>query len=99
MFRIFFIAFSFTLVVGCSSKQAQQLGLVGGDVNGYAQNMSNEQLCGVYLNERASNQTRVAIAAEWKRRKLSHAYCEEKANELYATKFAKWLTMQEDAKK
>ncbi|WP_305465155.1 hypothetical protein [Photobacterium leiognathi] len=99
MLRSILLALSLVLLAGCSSRQAEQLGLGGGQVNGYAQQISNDQLCAVYLNKRSSNQTRVAVSAEWKKRKLSRSYCEKKANEWYVTKFAKWLTMQEDAKK
>lgn len=99
MLRSILITTSFVLMVGCSSHQAQELGLGGGQVNGYAQNMTNAQLCSIYLKERTSNQTRSAIASEWSRRKLSRAYCKEKANEWYLTKFAKWLTLQESEKK
>lgn len=79
------------VMVGCSSHQAQQMGLQGSSVNSYARHMTNSQLCETYLGERATNQTRVSLAAEWKYRKLSHAYCSKQANEWYITKFTKWL--------
>ncbi|WP_242446235.1 hypothetical protein [Photobacterium angustum] len=99
MLRSILITTVFVFMVGCSSHQAQELGLGGGQVNGYAQNMTNAQLCSIYLKERTSNQTRAAIASEWSRRGLSRAYCKEKANEWYLTKFAKWLTLQDTEKK
>ncbi len=87
---IILIGLSF-IAVGCSSHQAQQMGIQGSSVNSYARHMSNSQLCETYLGERATNQTRVSLAAEWKYRKLSHAYCSEQENEWYLTKFTKWL--------
>ncbi|MGF1830047.1 hypothetical protein L4D04_12825 [Photobacterium angustum] len=99
MLRSILITAGLVFMVGCSSHQAKELGLGGGQVNGYAQNMTNDQLCSIYLKERTSNQTRAAIASEWSRRKLSRAYCKEKANEWYLTEFAKWLTLQESEKK
>lgn len=86
------------IMMGCSSHQAQQLGFQESSVNSYARHMSNSQLCATYLGERATNQTRVSLAAEWKYRKLSHAYCSEQENEWYLTKFAKWLTNEKAAK-
>ncbi len=85
------------VIVGCSSHQTQQMGIQGSSVNSYARQMSNTQLCETYLGKRATNQTRVSIAAEWKHRKLSRAYCSKQENEWYLTKFAKWLANQKEA--
>ncbi len=37
MLRSILLALSLVLLAGCSSRQAEQLGLGGGQVNGYAQ--------------------------------------------------------------
>ena len=84
------------IVVGCSSHQAQQMGMQGSSVNSYARQMSNSQLCETYLGKRATNQTKVSLAAEWKYRKLSHAYCSKQENEWYITKFTKWLANEKE---
>ncbi|HIF9196409.1 TPA: hypothetical protein ACX6PX_001648 [Photobacterium damselae] len=79
-------------LIGCSSKQAAQLGLGGGTVAKYPQYMSNAEICETYLYGRATTQTKVALASEWNKRKLNRKYCDKKYNEYYATKFAKWVT-------
>lgn len=73
-------------LIGCSSKQATQLGLGGGTVAKYPQYMSNAEICETYLYGRATTQTKVALASEWNKRKLSRKYCDKKYNEYYATK-------------
>lgn len=85
------------IIAGCSSHQAQQMGIKGGSINSYARQMSNSQLCGTYLKQQPTNQTRVSLAAEWRHRKLSRAYCLKQENEWYLTKFAKWLVNEKPA--
>ncbi|MEF1306104.1 hypothetical protein QTO17_29990, partial [Vibrio owensii] len=59
------------ILAACSNQQAAQLGMRSSSVNVYAQQMSNIQLCETLYYNRASNQTRVAIGAEFNRRGLN----------------------------
>lgn len=78
-------------LTGCSSKQTQQLGLRSSTVNSVPQQMSNQEICDVYVHGRDSVHTRFAIASEWNRRGLSIKYCEDKNQELFITTAAKAL--------
>ncbi len=64
-------AFAPFFLAACSNQQASQLGMRSSSVNVYAQQMSNMQLCETLYYNRATNQTRVAIGAEFNRRGLN----------------------------
>ncbi|MGR5387409.1 hypothetical protein ACPV4I_25645, partial [Photobacterium damselae] len=74
------------------SKQAAQLGVGGGAVAKYPQYMSQAEICETYLYGRATTQPKVALASEWNKRNLNRNYCDNKYNDYYAPKFAKWVT-------
>lgn len=86
-------------VSGCSSKQTQALGLRSSTVSSTPQQMSNQEICDVYVHGRNSVHTRFAVASEWNRRGLSRDYCEEKNTELFITKAVKALAGISDKKK
>ena len=63
--------------MACSNQQASQLGMRSSSVNVYAQQMSNTQLCETLYYNRATNQTKVAIGAEFNRRGLNKKWCDK----------------------
>ncbi|MEZ8695301.1 hypothetical protein AB6D15_24150 [Vibrio splendidus] len=85
------------VIVGCSAKQASRLGFRQSTITRNAQQMSNIEICEVQLYRRNTTKSRVSVASEWSRRKLSRLYCDDALNELYITSFTKWL-MKENKK-
>ncbi|MGR5077949.1 hypothetical protein [Photobacterium swingsii] len=86
-----FSVFTFSALTGCSSQQTQQLGLRSSTVTSVPQQMSNQEICDIYVHGRDSVHTRFAIASEWNRRGLSIKYCKDKNQELFITTLAKTL--------
>lgn len=72
--------------MACSNQQASQLGMRSSSVNVYAQQMSNTQLCETLYYNRATNQTKVAIGAEFNRRGLNKKWCDKEFDKLYIKK-------------
>ncbi|MHB9957769.1 hypothetical protein [Vibrio campbellii] len=79
-------ALSPLVLAACSNQQAAQLGMRSSSVNVYAQQMSNMQLCETLYYNRASNQTRVAIGAEFNRRGLNKRWCDKEYKKFYVEK-------------
>ncbi|EEZ82213.1 hypothetical protein VMC_29820 [Vibrio alginolyticus 40B] len=73
--------------MACSNQQASQLGMRSSSVNVYAQQMSNTQLCETLYYNRATNQTKVAIGAEFNRRGLNKKWCDKEFDKLYIKKW------------
>ncbi|BCN26232.1 hypothetical protein [Vibrio alfacsensis] len=80
------VAIASLFSTACSNQQAAQLGMRGSSVNVYAQQMSNMQLCETLYYKRPSNQTRVAIGAEFNRRGLNKRWCDSEYKQLYVEK-------------
>ncbi|WP_104047396.1 hypothetical protein [Vibrio jasicida] len=79
-------AFAPFFLAACSNQQASQLGMRSSSVNVYAQQMSNMQLCETLYYNRATNQTRVAIGAEFNRRGLNKKWCDKEFKKFYVEK-------------
>ena len=90
------IALCLSSLAGCSSSQSQQMGMRSSTVTKTPQQMSNLEICETYAFGRRATHTRVAIASEWNRRNMSHAYCNKIRNELYLTSFLKKLANAEE---
>ncbi|MCQ1059877.1 hypothetical protein ACQKPX_21850 [Photobacterium sp. DNB23_23_1] len=94
--KTIFVALSLTVLAGCSSSQSQELGMRSSTVTKTPQQMSNLEICETYAFGRKATHTRVAIASEWNRRNISHAYCDKIRNELYLTALLKKLANAEE---
>ncbi|MFG6247498.1 hypothetical protein [Vibrio diabolicus] len=90
--------FAPALLTACSNHQASQLGMRSSSVNVYAQQMSNTQLCETLYYNRATNQTKVAIGAEFNRRGLNKKWCDSEFNKLYIKKWIDNVLSKEKAK-
>ena len=90
--------FAPALLTACSNHQASQLGMRSSSVNVYAQQMSNTQLCETLYYNRATNQTKVAIGAEFNRRGLNKKWCDSEFNKLYIKKWIDNVLPKEKAK-
>ncbi|PSU10334.1 hypothetical protein C9J03_12150 [Photobacterium gaetbulicola] len=90
------VALCLSILAGCSSSQSQQLGMRSSTVTKTPQQMTNLEICETYAFGRRATHTRVAIASEWNRRNISHAYCNKIRNELYITSFLKKLADAEE---
>ncbi|MGR5132527.1 hypothetical protein [Vibrio alfacsensis] len=80
----------------CSNQQAAQLGMRSSSVNVYAQKMSSMQLCETLYYKRPSNQTRVAIGAEFNRRGLSKRWCDQQYHQLYVEKIVNGMLLRKE---
>lgn len=69
--KLIFALLSPVVLSACSNQQASQIGMRSSSVNMYAQQMSNTQLCETLYYNRSTNQTKVAIGAEFNRRGLN----------------------------
>lgn len=69
--KLIFALLSPVVLSACSNQQASQMGMRSSSVNMYAQQMSNSQLCETLYYNRSTNQTKVAIGAEFNRRGLN----------------------------
>ncbi len=69
--KLIFALLSPVVLSACSNQQASQMGMRSSSVNMYAQQMSNTQLCETLYYNRSTNQTKVAIGAEFNRRGLN----------------------------
>lgn len=69
--KLIFALLSPVVLSACSNQQALQMGMRSSSVNMYAQQMSNTQLCETLYYNRSTNQTKVAIGAEFNRRGLN----------------------------
>lgn len=84
------------ILAACSNQQAAQLGMRSSSVNVYAQQMSNIQLCETLYYNRASNQTRVAIGAEFNRRGLNKRWCDQEYKKFYVEKVVDGLLSRKE---
>ncbi|EKO3820601.1 hypothetical protein NTH40_002142 [Vibrio harveyi] len=91
-----FAAIAPLFLAACSNQQAAQLGMRSSSVNVYAQQMSNMQLCETLYYNRASNQTRVAIGAEFNRRGLNKRWCDQQYKQLYIEKVVDGLLSRKE---
>lgn len=99
MERKFLIAaFVATTLLGCTAKQSSRLGFRKSTITWSAQQMSQKEICEVYLYGRRTTQTMAAVASEWSRRKLSRLSCDDTLNEFYISSFTKWLILQDSYK-
>ncbi|WP_025559462.1 hypothetical protein, partial [Vibrio parahaemolyticus] len=73
--KLIFALLSPVVLSACSNQQASQMGMRSSSVNMYAQQMSNTQLCETLYYNRSTNQTKVAIGAEFNRRGLNKKWC------------------------
>ncbi|WP_212583413.1 hypothetical protein [Vibrio sp. B1FIG11] len=89
-------ALSPLVLAACSNHQAAQLGMRSSSVNVYAQQMSNMQLCETLYYNRASNQTRVAIGAEFNRRGLNKRWCDKEYKKFYVEKVVDGLLSRKE---
>lgn len=94
MLRYCFIAISVILLSACSEHQANEMGIGNGTVSSYPQNMTNMELCQTLYFSRPTTQTRVAIGAEFDRRKLDYTGCKAQ----YDKNFLSALFEQYEAK-
>ena len=85
--NLIIITFAPLFLMACSNQQASQLGMRSSSVNVYAQQMSNTQLCETLYYNRATNQTKVAIGAEFNRRGLNKKWCDKEFDKLYIKKW------------
>lgn len=69
--KLIFALLSPVVLSACSNQQASKMGMRRSSVNMYAQQMSNTQLCETLYYNRSTNQTKVAIGAEFNRRGLN----------------------------
>jgi len=83
MFRIGLLALGAILLSGCSNQQASQLGMRGSPVTAYPQNMTNMQLCETLYYKRPTTQTKVAIGAEFNKRRLNKLWCDNEYKKWY----------------
>ncbi|MCL9781646.1 hypothetical protein M9194_09430 [Vibrio sp. S4M6] len=97
MLRYCLIAISAILLAGCTEHQANELGVGNGTVNSYPQNMSNMQLCQTLYFSRPTDQTRVAIGAEFDRRHLDYQSCKARYNQTFLTTLIKDYQVAEAA--
>lgn len=68
---------------GCTYNQSKSLGMNKSAVNKYPQKMSNIELCDTLYYRRSTNQTKIAITAEFNRRGLSRSWCENEMGLFY----------------
>lgn len=85
--KLIFALLSPVVLSACSNQQASQMGMRSSSVNMYAQQMSNTQLCETLYYNRSTNQTKVAIGAEFNRRELNKKWCDNELNKWYLEKF------------
>ncbi|EPH5596350.1 MULTISPECIES: hypothetical protein [Vibrio] len=85
--NLIIITFAPLFLMACSNQQASQLGMRSSSVNVYTQQMSNTQLCETLYYNRATNQTKVAIGAEFNRRGLNKKWCDKEFDKLYIKKW------------
>ncbi|EPW6908933.1 hypothetical protein [Vibrio parahaemolyticus] len=85
--KLIFALLSPVVLSACSNQQASQMGMRSSSVNMYAQQMSNTQLCETLYYNRSTNQTKVAIGAEFNRRGLNKKWCDNELNKWYLEKF------------
>ncbi|MGR5068905.1 MULTISPECIES: hypothetical protein [Vibrio] len=98
-YKSLIIAIASLFSTACSNQQAAQLGMRSSSVNVYAQQMSSMQLCETLYYKRPSNQTRVAIGAEFNRRGLSKRWCDQQYQQLYVEKIVNEMLLRKEQAK
>lgn len=96
MLRPCLMALALVTLFGCSEHQENELGLGNGSVSSYPQNMSDMQLCQTLYFSRPTNQTRVAIGAEFDRRKLSYQQCKTAYDQNALSALIKAISINKD---